>query len=148
MKKLIIDPNKVKEIKIEKKRELTKGELVVAKAKQELKDFIANLIPLLNLALGFHTPDFTKGEDYVIPTSELAESVFINIEIDHSYLGVYDRAVEDRTLEDTEIAKIRLTVDGNVFVENEDGYKWSWNALSVEELANVATSLQRTYTAR
>lgn len=143
MKKLIIDPNKVKEIKIEKKRELTKGELVVAKAKQELKDFIAHEIPLLNLALDFPTPDFTKGEDYVIPASVLDESVFINVELDNSCMGV-----EDRTYEDTEIAEIRLALDGNVFVSNEDGDEWPLDALSVEELANVATSLQRTYTAK
>lgn len=141
MKKLIIDPNKVKEIKIEKKMELTKGELVVAKAKQELKDFIAHEIPLLNLALDFPTPDFTKGEDYVIPTGVLNESIFINVEVDYSCMGV-----EDRTVEDTEIAEIRLAHDGNVFVSNEAGNEWTLNALSVEELANVASSLQRTYT--
>lgn len=143
MKKLVIDPSKVKEIKIEKKRELTKGELIVAKAKQELKDFIAQEIPLLNSAIGFPTPDFSEGEDYTIPTGDLVESIFINVEVDNSYLGV-----EERTYEDMEISEIRLTLDGNVFVANEDGYEWECDNLSVEELANVATSLQRTYNAK
>ena len=143
MKKLVIDPSRVKEIKIREKVELTKGELIVAKAKRELKDFIAHEIPLLNSALGFPTPDFTEEEDYVIPTGDLVESVFINIEVDNSYMGI-----EDRTYEDTEIAEIRLTLDGNVFVANEDGDEWPWDELSVEELANVATSLQRTYSAK
>lgn len=143
MKKLVIDPSKVKEIKIEKKRELTKGELIVAKAKQELKDFIAQEIPLLNTALDFPAPDFSEGEDYIIPTGDLVETIFINVEVDNSYLGV-----EERTYEDMEIAEIRLTLDGNVFVANEDGYEWECDNLSVEELANVATSLQRTYNAK
>lgn len=143
MKKLVIDPSKVKEIKIEKKRELTKGELIVAKAKQELKDFIVQEIPLLNSAIGFPTPDFSEGEDYTIPTGDLVESIFINVEVVHPYLDL-----EERTYEDMEIAEIRLTLDGNVFVANEDGYEWEWSNLSVEELANVATSLQRTYNAK
>lgn len=143
MKTLTIDPNKVKESKIEKKRELTKGELIVAKAKQELKDFIVQEIPLLNSAIGFPTPDFSEGEDYTIPTGDLVESIFINVEVVHPYLDL-----EERTYEDMEIAEIRLTLDGNVFVANEDGYEWEWSNLSVEELANVATSLQRTYNAK
>lgn len=143
MKTLVIDPSKVKEINIEKKRELTKGELIVAKAKQELKDFIVQEIPLLNSAIGFPTPDFSEGEDYTIPTGDLVESIFINVEVVHPYLDL-----EERTYEDMEIAEIRLTLDGNVFVANEDGYEWEWSNLSVEELANVATSLQRTYNAK
>ena len=142
MKKLVIDPSRVKEIKIKKKIEVTKGELIVAKAKRELKDFIAHEIPLLNSALGFPTPDFTEEEDYVIPTGDL-EPIYINVEVDRLVLDL-----EDSVYEDMELAEIIVNpdeADGGVWVTNENGDEWTSDEISVEELANIADAMERAY---
>jgi hypothetical protein len=137
MKKLEL---KESAVTVKKERKLTKGELIVKMAKEELKGFIAHQIPLLYKAFGWVEPDFSECEDYVVPTGDLLNTIYINVEVDNSYLDV-----EDRCYEDVEVAEIRLTLDGNVFVANEDGDEWEWKELSVEELADVATSLERTY---
>lgn len=137
MKKLEL---KESAVTVKEERRLTKGELIVKMAKEELKGFIAYQIPLLYKAFGWAEPDFSEYEDYVVPTGYLLNTVYINVEVDNSYLDV-----EDRCYEDVEIAEIRLALDGNVFVVNEDGDEWEWKELSVEELADVATSLERTY---
>ena len=109
-------------------------------AKEELKGFIAHQIPLLCKSFGWAEPDFSEYEDYVIPTGNLLNTIHINVEVDNYCLDA-----EDRCYEDVEVKEIRLTLDGNVFVVNEDGNEWEWKELSVEELANVATSLERAY---
>lgn len=121
-------------------RKLTKGELIVKMAKEELKGFIVHQIPLLYKAFDWVEPDFSEYEDYIVPTGDLLNTIHINVEVDNFYLDVKDRCYED-----VEVAEIRLTLDGNVFVANEDGNEWEWKELSVEELANVATSLECTY---
>lgn len=137
MKKLNISESAVT---VKEERRLTKGELIVKMAKEELKDFIAYQIPLLYKAFGWAEPDFSEEEEYVIPTGDLTNSIHINVEVDNSYLDV-----EDRCYEDMEIAEIRLTLDGNIFLVNEDEDEWEWEEVSVDELANVATALERTY---
>ena len=137
MKKLELKENA---ITAKEERKLTKGELIVKMAKEELKGFITHQIPLLYKAFDWVEPDFSEYEDYIVPTGDLVNTIHINVEADNSYLDV-----EDRCYEDVEVAEIHLTLDGNVFVANEDGNEWEWKELSVEELANVATSLERTY---
>ena len=137
MKKLELKENA---ITAKEERKLTKGELIVKMAKEELKGFITHQIPLLYKAFDWVEPDFSEYEDYIVPTGDLVNTIHINVEADNSYLDV-----EDRCYEDVEVAEIRRTLDGNVFVANEDGNEWEWKELSVEELANVATSLERTY---
>ena len=137
MKKLELKENA---ITAKEERKLTKGELIVKMAKEELKGFIAHQIPLLCKSFGWAEPDFSEYEDYVIPTGNLLNTIHINVEVDNYCLDA-----EDRCYEDVEVKEIRLTLDGNVFVANEDGNEWEWKELSVEELANVATSLERTY---
>ena len=121
-------------ISVKGERKLTKGELIVMMAKEELKNFIANQIPLIYKAFGWAEPDFSEGEDYIIPTGDLVNTIHVNVEVDGCY-------------EDVEIAEIYLTLDGSIFMASEGGDELEFNAdeLGVDELAKAATSLERTY---
>ena len=129
-----------KEATITPIKRLTHAKIVLDTAKQDLKNFIGLQIPMLYNAFGWDEPDFSEGEDYIVPTGDLLNTVYINVEVDNSYLDV-----EDRCYEGMEVAEIRLALDGNVFVANENGDEFTWDELSVEELASIAEALELTY---
>lgn len=116
---------------------MTKGKTIIAEAKKKLVDFIAFEAPLLYKKLGWAKPE--EDEDYVIPTGDL-EPIYINVEVDNSYLDVHDRCYED-----VEVAEVVVSQDGQVWVANEDGDNWTTDEISVDELANIADAFERAY---
>lgn len=117
---------------------MTKGKTIIAEAKKKLVGFITFEAPLLYKKFGW-AYDPEEDEDYVIPTGDL-EPIYINVEVDNSYLDVHDRCYED-----VEVAEIVVSRDGQVWVTNEDGDNWTTDEISVDELANIADAFERAY---
>lgn len=116
---------------------MNKGQIIIAEAKKKLVDFLVFEAPLLYKKFDWAKPE--EDEDYVIPTGDL-EPIYINVEVDNSYLDV-----EDRCYEDVEVAEVVVSQDGQVWVTNEDGDDWTTDEISVEELANIADAFERAY---
>ena len=116
---------------------MTKAETIVAKAKKELVDFICFEAPLLYKKLDWEEPD--EDDDYSIPTAYLCRSIYINVEVDNSYLDIEDNCYEDR-----EVAEIIVSREGEVWVNTELN-DYTIDEISVEELADVAEVLELTY---
>lgn len=117
---------------------MTKGQEIIAEAKKRIIDFLVFEAPLLYKKFGW-AYDPEEDENYVIPTGDL-EPIYINVEVDNSYLDV-----EDRCYEDVELAEIIVSPDGEVWVTNEDGDDWTTDEINVEELANIADAMERAY---
>ena len=116
---------------------MTKAETIVAKAKKELVDFICFEAPLLYKKFDWGEPD--EDEDYVISTDYLCRSIYINVEVDNSYLDIEDNCYERR-----EVAEIIVSREGEVWVNTEVN-DYTIDEISVEELADVAEVLELTY---
>ena len=120
---------------------LTTGELLVQVAKNGLKDFFNHEIPLFYAAKKWGTPNFEEGEEWCILAAELQEKLHISVEVDNSYLDA-----EGNVTEKWEVSEIRLAVDGNVFiVAGENDEELCLDKLSVEEIARIATALEKAY---
>ena len=117
---------------------MTKAQTIIAKAKAEIIKFICFEAPLLYKKFGWDY-DPEEDENYVIPTGDL-EPIYINVEVDNSYLDIHDR-----TYEDVEIAEIIVSPEGEVWLTNEDGDDWTTDEINVEELANIADAMERAY---
>lgn len=117
---------------------MTKGQGIIAEAKKKIVDFIVFEAPLLYKKFGWDY-DPEEDENYVIPTGDL-EPIYINVEVDNSYLDIHDR-----TYEDVEIAEIIVSPEGEVWLTNEDGDDWTTDEINVEELANIADAMERAY---
>lgn len=120
---------------------LTTGELLVQVAKNGFKDFFNHEIPLFYTTKKWGIPNFEEGEEWCILAAELQEKLYISVEVDNSYLDVEDNATEK-----WEVSEIRLAVDGNVFiVAGENDEELCLDKLSVEEIARIATALEKAY---
>ena len=117
---------------------MTKGQAIIANAKKKLIDFITYEAPLLYKKFGWDY-DPEEDENYTIPTGDL-EPIYINVEVDNTYLDVHDRCYED-----VEVAEIIVSPEGEVWLTNEDGDDWTTDEISIEELANVADAMARAY---
>ena len=118
----------------------TIAENLVNELREKLKQHIAILVRRLYEKFGWADPDFSEKEDWVIPTGDLVGKIYINVEVDDSYLDV-----EERCYEDIEIAEVRVGLDGDTIVTNEDGDEWYSADLSTDELAHIAKVLEKTY---
>ena len=113
---------------------------LVAELREKLKTHIAMLVPKLYEKFGWAKPDLEEEEDWVIPTGYLENKIYINVEVDNSYLDVEDRCYEDR-----EMSEVVVALDGNVIVRDEDDGEWFFDELSTDEVARIANSLEKTY---
>ena len=118
----------------------TIAEQLVNELRRKLKEHILILVANLYDKFDWAEPDFKDGEDWAIPTGDLVEKIYINAEVDNSYLDV-----EERCYEDMEIAEIRVALDGDIIVANENGDEWNSADLSTDELAHIAKVLEKTY---
>ena len=118
---------------------MTKGQTIIAEAKKKLVDFLEFEAPLLYKKFGWEPEEDGR---YIIPTGGL-EPIFINVEVDNSYLDVHDRCYEDM-----EVIKIIVDpdeVEGGVWFVNEKCDDWTTDEISVDELANIADAFERAY---
>lgn len=96
-----------------------KAELIINKARQELKDFIVYETTMLYCKLGKQTPNFDE-EEIVLYNSDLKE--------------------------ETTLEKVIITLDGNVFIEVKGTIgEICWEDLGTDELVTIANVLQRSY---
>lgn len=101
-------------------KDILKAELIINKARQELKDFIVYETTMLYYKLGKQTPNFSKDEEIVLNNSDFKE--------------------------ETTIEKVIITLDGNVFIEVKETIgEICWEDLGTDELVTIANVLQRTY---
>lgn len=109
-------------------------------ARKRIKDFVAFEIPLLYKAIFGTTPNFEDDEEWRICTGDLEGGVYINIEVDNSYLDVEDRIYERR-----EIAEIACALDGSIYLYDEGGNDWNADEISLEELTEISNKLEQAY---
>ena len=115
-----------------------KGKSIIAEAKKKLVDFLVFEAPLLYKKFDWiYDPE--EEECYILTTGDL-EPIYINVEVDNSYLDVHDKCYED-----VEVSEVIVSPDGEVWVTNEDGGEWTSDEISVEELANIADAFERAY---
>lgn len=101
-------------------KDILKAELIINKARQELKDFIVYETTMLYYKLGKQMPNFGKGEEIVLYDFDLQE--------------------------ETTLEKVIVTLDGNVFIEVKDTIgEICWEDLGTDELKSIANVLQRSY---
>ena len=101
-------------------KDILKAELIINKARQELKDFIVYETTMLYYKLGKRTPNFGKDEEIVLYNSDFKEH--------------------------TTLEKVTITLDENVFIEVKDTIgEICWEDLGTDELMAIANVLQRSY---
>lgn len=118
-----------------------KATAILANARKEIMDFIRFEIPLLYKKI--YGRDKEKDEEYSICTGDLGTDIFINVEVDNSYLDVEDTCYERR-----EIAEIILNEDGGLTLVNEDGDEWYDNYIDFNELAAISNAIEKAYLAK
>ena len=100
-------------------KDILKAELIINKARQELKDFIVYETTMLYYKLDKQTPNFDE-EEIVLYNSDFKE--------------------------ETSIKCIKIALDENVFIEVKDTIgEICWEDLGTDELVTIANVLQRTY---
>ena len=101
-------------------KDILKAELIINKARQELKDFIVYETTMLYYKLGKQMPNFGKDEEIVLYDFDLQE--------------------------ETTLEKVIITLDGNVFIEVKGTIgEICWEDLGTDELVTIANVLQRSY---
>ena len=101
-------------------KDILKADLIINKARQELKDFIIFETIMIWYKLGKQTPNFGKDEEIVLYDSDLKEN--------------------------TSIKCIKISLDENVFIEVKDTIgEICWEDLGTDELVTIANVLQKTY---
>ena len=119
-----------------------KATSILANARKEIMDFIRFEIPLLYKKI--YGRDKEEDEDYSICTGDLGTDIFINVEVDNSYLDVEDTCYEKR-----EIAEIVLDSElGLITLFNEDGDEWDSGYISLKELATISNDIEEAYLAK
>jgi len=114
---------------------------LVNELREKLKTHIGILIPKLYEGFGWPAPDFTEYEDWVIPTGDLGNPIYIKVAVHDTYTLDNEEPCYTRV----EIAEIVYALDGNVIVRNEDGDEWLSTEISIDELATIASELEKTY---
>ena len=123
-------------------KKVTRANLILAKARKELKSHICSTAAYLYKAIYGNMPNFEEDENCSICTGDLVRNIYINSKVSRSY-AVLD--VEDNCYEDVEIAEITCLLDDTVTVADEDGNEWTDDELSIEELAEIADAFELTY---
>ena len=119
-----------------------KATSILANARKEITDFIRFEIPLLYKKI--YGRDKEEDEDYSICTGDLGTDIFINVEVDNSYLDVEETCYEKR-----EIAEIVLDSElGLITLFNEDGDEWDSGYISLKELATISNAIEKAYLAK
>ena len=118
-----------------------KASTILAQARQEIKSFINFELPLLYKKI--YGCDKEEDENYSICTGDLKSPIFINVEVDNSYLDVDDTCYERR-----EIAEIVLEEDDSLTFIEEEGEEWSDSDITIDELAMISESIQEAYSAK
>lgn len=124
-----------------KAQKWTKAHLILNNAKEDIKKFIKMEAALLYKAIYGSDPDFAEDGGWIICTGYLCGDLYINVEVDNSYLDVEDICYERR-----EMAEIVVLLDDSIIVRDEDGNEWNDREITLEELAHVADLLELTYT--
>lgn len=119
---------------------VTKANYILTKARNDLKAFIQMEASLLYKLIYGKDPDFEEGGGWAIFTSVLCDDLYINVEVDNSYLDV-----EERTYERREMSEIIVLLDGTVMVRDDDGNEWDDTDITISELATIADLLELTY---
>lgn len=119
---------------------VTKAHLILDKAKEDIKKFIKMEAALLYKAIYGKDPDFEEDGGWIICTGDLCGDLYINVEVDNSYLDVEDICYERR-----EMAEVLVLLDDTIIVRDEDGDEWNDREISLEDLAHVSDLLELTY---
>ena len=135
MKKL-----ELKEKPAPKINKLTKAHQVLNSAKDELKRFIKMEAALLYKAIYGNDPDFEEEGGWAICTGDLCGDLYINVEVDNSYLDVEDICYERR-----EMSEVLVLLDDTVVLIDENGEEVNDREITIEELAHVSDLLELTY---
>ena len=129
---------KLKETPAEPK--VTKAHLILSNATEEIKKFIKMEAVLLYKAIYGKDPDFEEEGGWTICTGDLCGDVYVDIEVDNSYLDIQDTCYERR-----EMTEIIVLLDDTVIVRDEDGNEWTDKEISLDDLAHVSDILELTY---
>ncbi len=102
-------------------------------AQKRIKGYIVNLVKKLYLDKNEFAPNFDDGENYCLE----CEGISFSIEVDNSYLDVYEVTSEERQIKE-------IVVDGsdNLWFVMEDDDECNWDDVDVLNLAGVANILQ------
>ena len=110
------------------------------KAHQLAKKFKTELIEFINYEVGLISKALKHDEeDIYVDGSELAWHPSIDVNVDNSYLDIYDETYERR-----EVSLIS-NGDGKPFVETEEGDEIYLENLGCEDLITIADAVEDTY---
>lgn len=116
---------------------MKKADAIIARAKKEIVDFICFEAPLLYKKLGLVEPE--KDENYSINSCGFPHPVFVEVEVDNSYLGIEERCFEGR-----EVAEVLVSRDNEVWICTEDK-EYTIDEISTDDLAAVANAIEAAY---
>lgn len=105
---------------------------IIRSARVQLKEFIAYEAQMLYVKIHGQNPDFSKDEEYVITKEDLkGHTALVELEDD-----VY------------EVERIKVALDGNVFLDllDDDSWEYEWNDLETDTLYTLAYNLEAVYT--
>lgn len=112
------------------------GEIILEKAREEIKEHIRHKLSLLYYLIYGDMPNYGEGEDVRVCTGDL-EDVFVYVDTD----SVYD--MNDIVKQRVEIVELGFCLDGTVLLWNENGDEWTDKDVSIEDLAKIASMLER-----
>ena len=115
------------------------GEIILEKAREEIKEHIRHKLSLLYYLIYGDMPNSGEGEDVRVCTGDL-EDVFIYVDTDSADMN---NIVKQRV----EIVELGFCLDGTVLLWNENGDEWTDRDVSIEDLAKIASMLERRWSA-
>lgn len=115
--------------------------IILARARQEIKSFINFELPLLYKKI--HRRDKEEHQNYSICTDDLKKDIFITVEVDNSCIDV-----EDTCYERKKIVEIVIEEDDSLTFINEEGEEWNDTDITIDELAIISDTIQETYSAK
>ena len=112
---------------------------IITRARENLINIIQdNIIVLYHKNNNGENPNFEDDEEWVVDKSEVKGLPKIRLEVDDSYLDVYDRIYEER-----EIEEVRMCADFGVLVRcGDDNDEVMGYELSTDELYEIAKALE------
>lgn len=116
---------------------MKRAEAIIAEAKMKMVEFICFEAPLLYKKLGLAEPE--KYENYSINGCDFPHPIFINVEVDNSYLGVEACCFEER-----EVTEVLVSRDNEVWICTEDE-EYTIDEISVDDLAAVTNAIEAAY---
>lgn len=115
------------------------GEIILEKAREEIKEHIRHKLSLLYYLIYGDMPNYGESEDVRVCTGDL-EDVFIYVDTDSADMN---NIVKQRV----EIVELGFSLDGTVLLWNENGDEWTDRDVSIEDLAKIASMLERRWSA-